>query len=163
MKRFILCIILTLVCLLTSCATQPVFSPPPSWHGDMPEGLPTVEEHPDAQEVEPKRFYIGDFRLTAYCSCFKCCDKWALNRPKDENGKEIVYGASGVRLVEGVSIAVDPAVIPYGTVVEFDGKTWIAHDTGGAIKGARIDVYFESHERALKSGMTKTVPVYIVG
>lgn len=163
MRRFILYIILTLVCLLTSCATQPVFSPPPSWHGDIPEGLPTVEEHPDAQEVEPKHFYIGDFRLTTYCSCFKCCDKWALNRPKDENGKEIVYGAAGIRLVEGVSIAVDPAVIPYGTVVEFDGKTWIAHDTGGAIKGARIDVYFESHERALKSGMTKTVPVYIVG
>lgn len=163
MKKILFCIILTLVSLLTSCSTQRVFSPPPMWHGDPPIEIPTVEEHPDAQEVSPKRFYIGDFRLTTYCSCYKCCDKWALNRPKDENGKEIVYGAAGIRLVEGVSIAVDPDVISYGTVVEFDGKTWIAHDTGGAIKGARIDVYFESHERALNSEMSKTVPVYIVG
>ena len=109
-----------------------------------------------------EKIYIGEFRLTAYCSCSKCCGKWALNRPKDENGNEIVYGAAGIALTEGISVAVDPKVIPYGTIIEFDDKLWIAHDTGGAIKGNRIDVYYSSHERALSSGMAKTVSVFII-
>lgn len=106
----------------------------------------------EAKTEEPIKTSLGEFRLTAYCSCQKCCGKWALNRPKDENGNEIVYGASGERLYQGVSVAVDPTVIPYGSYVEFDGHTYIAHDCGGAIKGNRIDVYFESHEDALQFG-----------
>jgi 3D (Asp-Asp-Asp) domain-containing protein len=104
------------------------------------------------EQQQPKKTSLGEFRLTAYCSCQKCCGKWALNRPKDENGNDIVYGASGERLYQGVSIAVDPKVIPYGSFVEFDGHTYTAHDCGGAIKGNRIDVYFESHEDALQFG-----------
>ena len=38
---------------------------------------------------------IGSFDLTAYCSCEKCCGIWAKNRPMDENGEQIVLGASG--------------------------------------------------------------------
>jgi 3D (Asp-Asp-Asp) domain-containing protein len=52
-----------------------------------------------------------------------------------------------------VSIAVDPAVIPYDSKVYIDGKEYIAHDCGGAIKGKRIDVYFESHQDALAFGV----------
>ena len=43
---------------------------------------------------------LGNFRLTAYCSCSLCCGKWANNRPVDENGNEIVYGSIGERLTE---------------------------------------------------------------
>lgn len=37
-------------------------------------------------------------------------------------------------------IAVDPAVIPLGSLVEIEGKKYKALDTGGAIKGNRIDI-----------------------
>jgi 3D (Asp-Asp-Asp) domain-containing protein len=37
-------------------------------------------------------------------------------------------------------IAVDPSVIPLGSKVEINGKKYIADDTGGAIKGNRIDI-----------------------
>lgn len=108
------------------------------------------------------KIYLGDFKLTAYCSCRKCCGKWADCRPRDENGNDIVYGASGERLIEGISVAVDPRVIPYGSKIEFDNHFYLAHDTGGGIKGFRIDVYYESHERALKFGKVDTVPVYLI-
>lgn len=105
---------------------------------------------------------LGEFLLTAYCSCEICCDEYALNRPVDENGNEIVYGAIGVELIAGVSIAVDPKVIPYRSEVVIDGKTYIAHDTGGAIKGNRIDVYHNNHEEALNFAM-RNAEVFIVG
>ena len=112
---------------------------------------------------ENKKENLGEFKLTAYCSCEKCCGKWALNRPKDENGKDIVYGSSGTILVAGTSIAVDPSVIPYGSQVEINGHTYTAQDTGGAIKGNRIDVYFDNHQDALNFGVKYAEVFLIVG
>lgn len=112
--------------------------------------------------LENKKESLGEFKLTAYCSCEKCCGKWALNRPKDDNGKDIVYGSTGTVLIAGTSIAVDPSVIPYGSQVEINGHTYIAHDTGGAIKGNRIDVYFDNHQDALNFGV-QYAEVFLIG
>ena len=103
--------------------------------------------------IEPVLTSLGEFKLTAYCSCSKCCDQYALNRPVDENGNEIVIGASGEVLQAGYSIAVDPRVIPYGTVVIINGKEYEAQDCGGAIKNKSIDVYFNNHKEALEFGV----------
>jgi 3D (Asp-Asp-Asp) domain-containing protein len=89
------------------------------------------------------------FTATAYCSCEKCCGKYAKNRP---NG--LVYTASGEIAEEGVTIAADWEVLPPGTEVEIDGMgTKIVHDKGSAIKGNRIDIYFSSHQEALNFGV----------
>jgi 3D (Asp-Asp-Asp) domain-containing protein len=115
-----------------------------------------AEENEPIQEPaieQPKRISLGEFKLTAYCSCHKCCGFWANDRPLDENGNDIVIGASGERLYQGVSIAVDPEVIPYDSKVYIGGKEYIAHDCGGAIKGNRIDVYFDNHRDALDFGV----------
>ena len=111
--------------------------------------------------LENKKESLGEFKLTAYCSCEKCCGEWALNRPKDENGKDIVYGSTGTILVAGTSIATDPSVIPYGSQVEINGHIYTAHDTGGAIQGNRIDVYFDSHQDALNFGV-QYADIYLV-
>lgn len=107
----------------------------------------------EPEQTEPELVSLGEFKLTAYCSCQKCCDSWAMNRPLDENGNEIVYGASGAVLEAGRSIAVDPEVIPYGTVVIINGHEYVAEDCGGSIKGNRIDVYHSGHESALEFGL----------
>lgn len=120
-----------------------------------------LEEEPE-EVVSDEKISLGEFKLTAYCSCEKCCGKWALNRPKDENGKDIVYGSTGNILVAGTSIAVDPSVIPYGYQVEINGHTYTAHDTGGAIKGNRIDVYFDSHQEARNFGV-QFAEVFLIG
>lgn len=123
---------------------------------------PPVAEPPAIEPEEPELISLGIFKLTAYCSCQRCCGSYALNRPVDESGNEIVYGSIGVRLVAGVSIAVDPRVIPYGTQVEIDGHTYTAHDTGGNIKGNRIDVYFDDHQEAWDFG-TQYTEVFVYG
>ena len=112
------------------------------------------------EEKEPYFESLGEFKLTAYCSCEKCCGYWATIRPKDENGNPIVKTASGVVATEGRTIATDPEVIPYGTEVKINSHTYIAEDCGGAIKGNKIDVYFSTHEAAREFGV-QTAEVYV--
>lgn len=89
-----------------------------------------------------------DAVATAYCPCEICCGKWALNRPDG-----IVYTASGAIAQEGVTIAADWDVYPPGTVLQIEGLgEYIVQDRGGAIKGLKIDVYFEDHDDALQFG-----------
>lgn len=94
---------------------------------------------------------MGLFKVTAYCPCRKCCGK----EPGDP-----WYGitATGTKATEGRTIAVDPKVIGYGSVVYFEGVDgletgYVAEDCGGAIKGNEIDLYFDSHEDALEWGV----------
>lgn len=77
---------------------------------------------------------------TAYCPCSKCC------------GKSDGITATGTKATAGRTIAVDPSVIPYGSEVIINGHTYVAEDTGGAIKGNRIDIYFATHEDAKSFG-----------
>ncbi|WP_233269473.1 3D domain-containing protein [Alteribacillus sp. YIM 98480] len=53
-------------------------------------------------------------------------------------------------------ISVDPDVIPLGTEVHVEGYgTAVAGDTGGAIKGNKIDVFFSDRSEALQWGNKK--------
>lgn len=87
---------------------------------------------------------------TAYCPCIKCCGP---------NATGITH--LGVPAKKGV-VAVDPRVIPLGSRVYVDGYGFaLAADTGGAIKGNKIDVCFDSHQEALVWGMRR-VKIYIL-
>lgn len=69
--------------------------------------------------------------------------------------------ATGLEPREGL-IAVDPRVIPLGTEVYIEGYGYaVAADTGGAIKGNIIDVFFPSLQRCLNWGR-RPVQVYIL-
>ena len=60
--------------------------------------------------------------------------------------------ATGKEIKEGM-IAVDSKIIPLGTRVEIkDMGVFVAEDTGGKIKGNRIDIYFETKEEAKDFG-----------
>ncbi|MBP1866109.1 uncharacterized protein YabE (DUF348 family) [Clostridium tetanomorphum] len=60
------------------------------------------------------------------------------------------------------SIAVDPRVIPLGTKMYVEGYGYaIAEDTGGAIKGNKIDLFFDSNSEVYNWGV-RTVNVYIL-
>lgn len=77
--------------------------------------------------------------------------------------------ASG-RVAQYGVIAVDPKVIPLGTKLYVestdDGKSWqygycVAGDTGGAIKGNKIDLYFNSRNECLQFGR-KSAILYVL-
>lgn len=115
--------------------------------------LATQVEVETETETEPQMISMGVFKVTAYCSCSLCCSHYAENRPLDENGEPIVYGASGAELIADYSIAVDVDLIPYGETILINGREYVAHDCGSAIYDNRIDIYMSSHERALQWGV----------
>lgn len=69
--------------------------------------------------------------------------------------------AVGARTRRGI-VAVDPKVIPLGTHMFIKGYGYaVAADTGGAIKGRRVDLFFESNRDALKWGR-RPVDIYFL-
>ena len=72
--------------------------------------------------------------------------------------------ASGTRVTEGRTIAVDPSIIPIGWWVYIEGIGFRrAEDTGGAIKGHKIDVYYDSLKAAMNFGRKSGRTVYVIG
>ena len=79
--------------------------------------------------------------------------------PADGNGAGIT--ATGVRATYGV-VAVDPRIIPLGSKVYIPGYgVALAADTGGAIRGYRIDLCMESYSQAMQFGR-RNVTVYVL-
>ena len=104
-----------------------------SEHTENIETEPIVEETEEVESIT--------FKVTAYCPCKKCSDNWGR------------MTSTGVLAKAGRTIAVDPKVIPYGTEVTINGNTYVAEDCGGAIKGNRIDIYFDTHQETVEFGV----------
>ena len=73
------------------------------------------------------------------------------------------HTATGIDLrVNPRVIAVDPSVIPLGSLVEIQGLgVYVAGDTGGAINGRIIDIHFSTVSQAMSWGR-RTVNVRII-
>ena len=79
--------------------------------------------------------------------------------PGDPGCTGITY--TGTKASRG-TIAVDPKVIPFGTKLYIPGYGYgVAADTGGAIKGNKIDLCYETRAEALNWGI-KNITVYVV-
>jgi len=77
----------------------------------------------------------------------------------DDGNSHYTYRGNYVR--KGL-VAVDPSVIPLGTRLYIPGYGYaVADDIGGAIKGNKIDLAFDSRSEALQFGR-QTITVYIV-
>ncbi|WP_010279423.1 3D domain-containing protein [Paenibacillus senegalensis] len=100
---------------------------------------------------------LNNVTLTAYSA-----DAASTGKNPGDPGYGIT--ASGTTVTEGRTIAVDKDVIPMGWWVYIDGIGYRrAEDTGGAIKGNKIDVYFDSHSYASKFGVKRGYTVYVIG
>lgn len=93
---------------------------------------------------------LGEFEVTAYCACERCC------------GKSDGITATGTKVTAGRTLAVDPNVIPYGSVVVIGENEYIAEDCGNAVRGNVVDIYFDSHDEAFRYGR-QIHTVYIRG
>lgn len=104
----------------------------------------------------PKKI-LTDVKLTAYGPGEEHTGK----RPGDPG-----YGItrSGVKAEEGRTVAVDPNVIPLGWWIYVeDFGLFRAEDTGSAVKGKKIDLFFSSDEKANQFGLKRGYTVYVIG
>ena len=157
--------------LLTGCNTQPpvaVEAVPTRPISIVEKVVPEKEEPIELVEEIPviEPIESTEFRVTAYCSCEKCCGKWASLRPLDENGNPIVLGASGEVLAPGISCA---STYPFGTEINLDGigtvivedrtADWVVEKYGENI----VDIYFDDHQTALNFGLKYVEGVVLDG
>lgn len=80
------------------------------------------------------------YKITAYCSCSKCC------------GKSTGRTASGTKATAGRTVAA-PSNFAFGTKLNIGGHIYTVEDRGGAINGNKIDIYVSSHQAALQWGV----------
>lgn len=129
---------------------QAIKTEPEPTHTALQNSEPMVENEPEPTYVvlrdsnyedSPELICLGTFKWTAYCSCEACC------------GESTGITASGEKAIEGITIAADTKLLPFGTEIISDGHVYKVQDTGGAIKGNRIDLYFNNHQDALNFGV----------
>lgn len=80
-----------------------------------------------------------------------------------QRGYGITY--SGVKVRRGIvsTIAADPKVFPIGTLLYIPGYGYgVVADTGKAIKGHRIDLYFETPSQVFSEWGKRTVKVEVL-
>ncbi|MBR5586806.1 MAG: G5 domain-containing protein [Clostridia bacterium] len=134
-----------------------VFEYGTSYHGAAPASRGSVERG-ESRSFSYSAVYT--FAASAYDLSYESCGK----NPGDRG-----YGitASGMQAQRGV-VAVDPSVIPLGTKLYIESADGypdygyaVAGDTGGAIKGYRVDLFMDSHAEAINFGR-RNVKVYIL-
>ena len=88
---------------------------------------------------DPNKYFLtdlGKFRISFY-------------NPGSDNGAWGYATATGVRSEHLATCAVDPNVIPLGSVIVVNGLTLKCVDVGGAVKGKTIDIFFDGSEKEM--------------
>ena len=121
-------------------------------------GCATANIRPTRGKFQPPRQVR--MSVTGYCNCGTCCSwhhTWYGQRvfsAGSNKGKPKPLGitASGSRARLG-TVAADTRRYPMGTIVYVPGYGYgRVEDTGSAIKGDKLDLWFSSHTRALQWG-----------
>ena len=120
---------------------------------------PEPVEEPENELIEAALLMsahrLDNVTVTHYDCCVDCC------------GKADGITASGVRATPGVTVAVDPDVIPLGAdvLVDYgDGEIcyYRADDTGSGVVGNHIDLCVADHQTAVQHGR-RTATVWWTG
>jgi 3D (Asp-Asp-Asp) domain-containing protein len=114
--------------------------------------LKDLKELPRETPEEIKMESLGEYKISHYCleKFYHICNS---------GGTGIT--SSGTIARENRTIATDLKFIPYNTKVSINDVIYTAEDTGGNIKGKRIDIAVETHAEALILGI-KYVEVFRV-
>ena len=93
------------------------------------------------------RAHFVTMEVTAYCPCKKCCGPKA--RGITASGLQVTHN-------NGQFVAADTSILPFNSKLIIPGyassQVVEVLDKGGAIKGKKLDVFFATHEEALKWG-----------
>lgn len=93
-------------------------------------------------DTETEYIPLGRFKVSHYC----------IEPHKHICGTGTGLTKLGTKVHPG-SLSVDPRIIPLGSTVMINGVEYIAEDTGGAIKGNKVDMAVATHKEALQKGV----------
>jgi 3D (Asp-Asp-Asp) domain-containing protein len=110
------------------------------------------ETPPTANVAGSPESFLKTMRVSAFCPCAKCCGRWANIYPRRT--------ASGHVIRPGDRFVAAAKDVPFGTMIDIPGYGRVpVLDRGSAIKGDRLDVFFDDsggkigHQRALEWGV----------
>ena len=92
-------------------------------------------------------------KVMAYCPCPQCCGIYSGG--KTAGGYEITQGDTFVAADRGHSFGTEMIVPGYN-----DSRPVEVRDRGGAIRGNRLDVFFDSHREVRQWGV-RYLPVKV--
>lgn len=85
---------------------------------------------------------LGTWTIRGYCPCVRCCGK------RDGRTADGTYAPGATERVLAA-----PREMPFGSRIWIEGVgEGIVHDRGGAVKGQRLEIFFKTHEAALRWG-----------
>ena len=90
---------------------------------------------------EKRKITMGRFKLTGYCPCYECSEGWGRKTH------------SGTYAESNHTVAADLSVLNLGDWITIDGKKYKVEDSGGAVKGDTIDIFFDTHEEVEEFGV----------
>lgn len=162
---FVLILLALGVCIGYTAARAQNACEPPEPQEVVSQPSP-VDDTPQKPAEQPAEDYssvadlqlIGTFTATAYCPCVECCGIWSAEHPS-RDADYVQRTSSGTIPEEGRTISADWDVLPKGSEVVINGHPYIVEDTGSAVKGNHVDIFFESHEAACEFGIQQ-VEVY---
>lgn len=140
------------ITLLSSTITEIDTVSQPSLNESEIKALPK-QPGPDSTTNDPVdnsgqfgEWQTVQMRVTAYCPCKKCCGKYSDG-----------ITAHGHKIRPGDAFVAADKEYPFGTEMIIagykNGQPVKVLDRGGVIVGNRLDVFFHSHEEALKWGV----------
>jgi 3D (Asp-Asp-Asp) domain-containing protein len=140
MERIILCIIVFCALVLLAFAYQDF----------MPAGN-LIPELSHTKKIQ----CTTTWKITAYCPGRCCNTRYTQNGIDDYTNCAAVGGLTLTGLLEcGVNVvAVDPSVIPLGSIIKYNNTYYVALDTGSAIKGFTLDILMPQHDKAHDFGV----------
>jgi uncharacterized protein YabE (DUF348 family)/3D (Asp-Asp-Asp) domain-containing protein len=118
---------------------------------------PVIQQITRDQITFDVRKILRNAELTAYSAGVE-------HTGKSEGHPEYGITFTGTRVQDGQTVAVDPRVIPLGWWIYIEGYGFRrTEDTGSAVKGSRIDIYYDDNGIAAAFGLKKGITVYIIG
>lgn len=99
------------------------------------------EKQRKSKKPEKRKITMGRFKLTGYCACYECSEGWGRKTH------------SGTYAESNHTVAADLSVLNLGDWITIDGKKYKVEDSGGAVKGDTIDIFFDTHEEVEEFGV----------
>lgn len=141
-----------------SPTSTPIYTTPPPPYTEPAVGFTLLSTQilGSGQQLTPVNYQLAinqpaqqriPVTLTAYCSCSKCCGKWAE------------YGITASGTIPQANHTIAHETLPFGTRVMINQTVYTVEDRG--VFGDSVDIFFDTHSQAQAFGKQQDVMIVL--